>query len=219
MALLANPKHTDITVTVKGDGPDKTFALHKYPLVTNSVYFSDEIPDSSGKVTLELSNFPGGAHAFEVAIQHCYGVKVELTVENIAPVYCAAKVLQMTPLIALAEAFMKEKVLSDPVKAAVVLRVATGIHHMTEKMMTELVGESINAIAGQLQTPFPELNALTPECFVVIMTTTINREKTPRGGDEPGADAVNVKTVVEQAVLQYLAAHCSANTSAYDGVG
>lgn len=39
-----------------------------------------------------------GAGAFEIVARYCYGLDIELTVENIAPVYCASRVLQVKEL-------------------------------------------------------------------------------------------------------------------------
>ena len=50
-----------------------------------------------------------------------------LQVDNIAFVYCAARVMRVSDLEKSTEAFMVEVVLRDPGKAAVVLKVATGI--------------------------------------------------------------------------------------------
>lgn len=128
-------KHSDITITVSGEaaGDEKTFYLHKFPLISKSLYFDDNIPESatSGATEMIIKDFPGGPNAFEIVAKYCYGIDIELTVDNIAYVYCASRVLRVTDLEKSTEAFMTEVVLRDPAKSAVVLKVATGIGAFT----------------------------------------------------------------------------------------
>lgn len=46
--------------------------------------------------SIRIDNFPGGYKIFELVVQFCYGMKVELTAPNIGPLYCAANFLQMS---------------------------------------------------------------------------------------------------------------------------
>ena len=112
--------------------------------------------------------------------------------DNIAHVFCAARVLRVADLEKSTEAFLTEVVLRDPSKAAVVLKVATTIANMNEAMMEGLVGHSINAIAS-LFSPIPELNALPSDCFSCIV-------RTAREMDTP-------KRTLEASVLGYLDSH------------
>lgn len=206
MAAVWNArKHSDISITVVGDpgsadSETRTFFLHKFPLVSKSAYFDEIIPDASqmpGPTEIKLKDFPGGAAAFEVVAKYCYGMDIELTVENIAPVYCACRVLKVADLERNTETFMTEIVLRDPVKAAIVLRVTAGIAHMTEAMMAGLVGHCINAIASMF-APIPELNDLPAECFVVVVKTARDMEANKR--------------TLEQAVTAYLKTHTAAES-------
>jgi len=132
-SLAFQKKHSDITITVHGEvkGDERTFHLHKFPLISKSVYFDDNIPDSglnappSGPVEMVVVDFPGGPAAFEFVAKYCYGIDIELTVDNIAFVYCACRVLRVPDLEKSTEAFMAEVVLRDPAKAAVVLKAGT----------------------------------------------------------------------------------------------
>lgn len=196
-------KHSDITVTIsEGDcstDESRTFFLHKFPLISKSVYFDHNIPvpeppTAAASVEMKISHFPGGPNAFETVARYCYGLDIELTVENIAPVYCASRVLQVTDLEKTTEEFMQNIVLTDIVKSATVLKITAGISNMTEAMMAGLVGHCINAIAVRF-APIPELNSLPPECFVVVV-------KTARDMDVQ-------KRVLETAVLAYLKTHIS----------
>jgi hypothetical protein len=122
-------KHSDLTVTIQGENEadSKTLYLHKYPLVSKSQYFDANVPDAPGPTEMIIKDFPGGPGAFEIVARYCYGIDIELTVDNIAFVYCASRVLQVGDLEKSTEAFMTEVVLRDPAKAAIVLKVATGI--------------------------------------------------------------------------------------------
>ena len=127
-------KHSDITITVVGEipGDERTFHLHKFPLISKSIYFDEHIPDSAagaapGTVEMVVKDFPGGPAAFEIVAKYCYGIDIELTVDNIAFVYCACRVLRVPDLEKSTEAFMTEVVLRDPAKAAVVLKAGTTI--------------------------------------------------------------------------------------------
>ncbi len=74
-----------------------------------------------------VKDFPGGPSAFEIVAKYCYGIDIELTVDNIAFVYCACRVLRVAELEKSTEAFMTEVVLRDAAKAAVVLKAGTSI--------------------------------------------------------------------------------------------
>ena len=170
--------------------------------------------------SLVITDFPGGPAAFEVVAKYCYGIDVELTVENLAHVYCASRAMRVADMEKSTEQFLSSVVLQaslgaggmrrrsrpprillllllllqDPAKAAVVLKVATTIpvHMMTDAMMEGLVGHCINAIAAMF-APTPELNALPSDCFATIV----------RAARDMDAD----KRTLEAAVLAYLDAH------------
>jgi BTB/POZ domain len=194
-------KHSDITITVSGDGSsadgsggERTFYLHKFPLISKSLYFDENIPESaaSGVTEMIVKDFPGGPSAFEIVAKYCYGIDIELTVDNIAHVYCASRVLRVPDLEKSTDAFMSEVVLRDPAKAAVVLKVATGIANMSDAMMEGLVGHCINAIASMF-SPLPELNALPADCFSCIVRTARDMDANKR--------------TLEAAVVSFLDSH------------
>jgi hypothetical protein len=188
-------KHSDITITVSGEsGDERTFYLHKFPLVSKSLYFDENIPDTPGSTEMIIRDFPGGPVAFEIVAKYAYGIDIELTVDNIAFVYCASRVLRVPDLEKSTEAFMAEVVLRDPAKAAVVLKVATGIANMTDSMMEGLVGHSINAISSMF-SPLPELAPLPPDCFSCIVRTARDMDANKR--------------ILEAAVVAYFDAHIS----------
>ncbi|RYG51066.1 BTB/POZ domain-containing protein [archaeon] len=127
-------KHSDITITVSGEaaGDERTFHLHKFPLISKSLYFDENIPESTVAAAphtteMIIKDFPGGPSAFELVAKYTYGIDIELSVDNIAHIYCAARVLRVPDLEKSTEAFMTEVVLRDPAKAAIVLKVSTTI--------------------------------------------------------------------------------------------
>ena len=146
-----------------------------------------------------MQDFPGSFSAWEIVAKYCYGIDIELTVDNIAFVYCAARVMRVSDLEKSTEAFMVEVVLRDPGKAAVVLKVATSIANMSDAMMEGLVGHCINAIASMF-SPLPELNALPADCFSCIVRTARDMDANKR--------------TLEAAVVSFLDTHV-----ADDGAG
>ncbi|KAL5557193.1 hypothetical protein UlMin_039429 [Ulmus minor] len=143
---------SDIVVEVA----DMTFHLHKFPLMSKSRKLHDLIteqeknpglipstseytPTSAGAgeddggdeieevhCHIILPDFPGGSESFELAAKFCYGVKVDLTAFNVAPLRCAGDFLEMTEefseenLISKTERFLSQSVLKslkDSIKA------------------------------------------------------------------------------------------------------
>lgn len=66
-----------------------------------------------------LNDFPGGSETFELAAKFCYGVKIDLTASNVAPLRCAGEFLEMTEeycednLISKTERFLSQSVLKS----------------------------------------------------------------------------------------------------------
>lgn len=52
--------------------------------------------EDGSSFSLRLDDIPGGAKAFELVSKFCYGVKTELTPQNVVSIRCAAEYLQMT---------------------------------------------------------------------------------------------------------------------------
>ncbi|KAI3942079.1 hypothetical protein MKW92_037687 [Papaver armeniacum] len=86
---------SDVTIEIG----DMSFHLHKFPLLSRSAVLEKLIEDLSAEdgpsCVLELHNMPGGAKAFELVAKFCYGVKIELTSQNVVSLRCAAEHLQM----------------------------------------------------------------------------------------------------------------------------
>lgn len=77
---------------------------------------------------IDLSDIPGGPEIFEKAAKFCYGVNFEITVHNVAALYCAAEYLQMTDqysdgnLAGRTEDFLSQVALTSLSGALVVLK-------------------------------------------------------------------------------------------------
>ncbi|KAK9054979.1 hypothetical protein SSX86_026058 [Deinandra increscens subsp. villosa] len=100
---FALPMHTtelgeDIPTDIQVQVGKATFPLHKIMLVAKSNYIRKLIVESEEPDlgTIDLSNIPGGAKIFGILAKFCYGVNIEITVNNVAALHCAAEYLQMT---------------------------------------------------------------------------------------------------------------------------
>ncbi|KAL8159511.1 hypothetical protein V2J09_001048 [Rumex salicifolius] len=112
---------SDLVILV---GKSKSFHLHMLPMVSRSGYlnrmaFQSKIASGENKRSVQLDNLPGGADTFELVVKFCYGWKVDLTANNVVPLYCAAKFLEMsddfeaTNLISRAEIFLSFLLISS----------------------------------------------------------------------------------------------------------
>ncbi|GBG60250.1 hypothetical protein CBR_g3494 [Chara braunii] len=76
---------------------DVVFNVHKFPLYSKTEYFAaiavhDEL---SRKTFARLDEVPGGASTFLLVVNYCYGFDIEITVNNVAALRCAAEYLEM----------------------------------------------------------------------------------------------------------------------------
>ncbi|XWS59674.1 hypothetical protein CRYUN_Cryun08bG0142100 [Craigia yunnanensis] len=79
---------------------EMSFHLHKFPLLSRSGLLEtliEECPSGDGSsFSFRLNDIPGGAKTFELISKFCYGVKIELTAQNVVSIRCAAEYLRMT---------------------------------------------------------------------------------------------------------------------------
>ncbi|PRQ42139.1 putative SKP1/BTB/POZ domain, NPH3 domain-containing protein [Rosa chinensis] len=80
---------------------DSSFHLHKLPMVMRSGYLNRLVFKTSNVergtcLKIRIDNLPGGNKIFELVVKFCYGRKVDLAADNIAPLYCAAHFLEMS---------------------------------------------------------------------------------------------------------------------------
>ena len=72
----------------------------QFMLVAKSNYIRKLITESEESETeltrIDLSDIPGGPGTFEKAAKFCYGVKFDITAQNVAVLRCAAEFLHMT---------------------------------------------------------------------------------------------------------------------------
>lgn len=75
--------------------------------------------DDDEQCHITFPDFPGGSESFETAAKFCYGVKIDLSAANAAPLRCAGEFLQMTDeycednLISKTERFLSHSVLKN----------------------------------------------------------------------------------------------------------
>ncbi|GFY98520.1 phototropic-responsive NPH3 family protein [Actinidia rufa] len=92
--IFSQEVSSDVTIHAGGT----SFSLHKFPLTSKCGYIRKLVSESSEAdlSTLELTNVPGGAKAFELVEKFCYGINFEISIENIAMLRCVAEYLDMT---------------------------------------------------------------------------------------------------------------------------
>ncbi|KAL0332244.1 UNVERIFIED_CONTAM: BTB/POZ domain-containing protein [Sesamum calycinum] len=110
---------------------------------------------------ITLPDFPGGSESFETAAKFCYGVKIDLSATNVAPLRCAGEYLEMTEeysednLISKTERFISQSVLKNIKHSIRTLTSCEGILPMAENL--GIVQRSIEAIASKAAASDPSL--------------------------------------------------------------
>ncbi|KAL0887976.1 hypothetical protein Bca101_011959 [Brassica carinata] len=106
----------DVVIQVQ----DQTFHLHKFPLLSRSGYLETLFSKASETAShAQLHDIPGGPDTFLLVANFCYGVRIEVTAENVVSLRCAAEYLQMSEnygnanLIYLTESFLNDDVLTN----------------------------------------------------------------------------------------------------------
>ncbi|KAJ1293682.1 hypothetical protein BS78_01G087500 [Paspalum vaginatum] len=103
--------------------------------------------------SIVFPDFPGGPGTFEAAAKFCYGVRVDLTAWNVAPLRCAAEYLEMTEdhaednLAARAEAYLDQTVLRHPGDATRALKSCEELLPLAEDL--GIVSRCVDAIAAR----------------------------------------------------------------------
>ncbi|KAF5931345.1 hypothetical protein HYC85_032218 [Camellia sinensis] len=151
------PAISDVSSDLTIEVGTTSFALHKFPLVSQSGRKRKlllEAKDSKDSIVsrVNLSAVPGGPEAFELAAKFCYGVDTEITLSNVAMLRCAAHFLEMTEdfaeknLETQTEAYLKENILPNTSNSISVLHRCESLLPITEDI--NLVNRIINAIAS-----------------------------------------------------------------------
>uniref|UniRef100_A0ACD6A0D5 Uncharacterized protein n=2 Tax=Avena sativa TaxID=4498 RepID=A0ACD6A0D5_AVESA len=109
--------------------------------------------DDGKSYRVTFPDFPGGPGTFEAAAKFCYGVRVELTPWNVAPLRCAAEYMEMTEehaednLAARAEAYLAQAVLRHPGEATKALKSCEELLPHAEEL--GIVARCVEAIAAR----------------------------------------------------------------------
>ncbi|KAK9726523.1 hypothetical protein RND81_05G221200 [Saponaria officinalis] len=145
---------SDITIEV----PGRTFALHKFPLVSRSGRMRKIVADyrDSDISKVELLNLPGGAETFELAAKFCYGINFEITPANVAQLCCVSEYLEMTDdyskdnLGSRAEEYLDSVVCKNLELCLQVLKQCENLLPLADEL--KVVGRCVDAIASKTCT-------------------------------------------------------------------
>ncbi|XP_031496853.1 BTB/POZ domain-containing protein At1g03010 isoform X2 [Nymphaea colorata] len=141
---------SDLTVEVQA----AKYCLHKFPLVSRSGKIRRMLAEVKDLrlPRISLDAFPGGAEAFELAAKFCYGINIEITLNNVATLRCAAHYLEMTEdfveknLEYRTENYLKEVVLPSISNSITVLHHCESLLPLAEDI--KIVNRIINGIAS-----------------------------------------------------------------------
>ncbi|KAL6637812.1 hypothetical protein ACP70R_025384 [Stipagrostis hirtigluma subsp. patula] len=133
---------------------------------------------------IAFPDFPGGPGTFEAAAKFCYGVRVEFTAWNVAPLRCAAEYLEMTEdhaednLAARAEAYLEQAVLRHPGEATKALKSCEELLPLAEEL--GVVSRCAEAIAARSSAAsrswFDDLAVLGLRMYKRVMAAMAARE-------------------------------------------
>ncbi|XP_048531715.1 BTB/POZ domain-containing protein At5g66560-like [Triticum urartu] len=140
--------------------------------------------DDGKSYRITFPDFPGGPGTFETATKFCYGVRVELTPWNVAPLRCAAEYLEMTEehsednLAARAEAYLSQSVLRHPGEATKALKSCEDLLPHAEDL--GIVARCVDAIAARSSATsrswFGDLTVLGLHMYKRVMAAMAARE-------------------------------------------
>ncbi|KAK6922787.1 NPH3 domain [Dillenia turbinata] len=108
-----------------------------------------------------LTDFPGGSETFETAAKFCYGVKIELSPLNVAPLRCAGEFLEMTEeyseenLISKTERFLTQSVLKSLKDSIRTLKTCERLMPVAETL--GIVQRCIESISNRASSSDPSL--------------------------------------------------------------
>ncbi|XP_043714080.1 BTB/POZ domain-containing protein At5g66560 [Telopea speciosissima] len=119
----------------------------------------DEILEEPCEIS--FPEFPGGSEAFETAAKFCYGVKIDLTASNVAPLRCAGEYLDMTEeysennLISKTERFLTQSVLRNIKESIKTLKSCETLMPLAETL--NIPQRCIESIASRASSTDPSL--------------------------------------------------------------
>lgn len=108
-------------ITEQEQKQTRTATLQKH---SEQKFDNDEIheeleEEETEQCHITLPDFPGGSDTFEIAAKFCYGVKIDISATNAAPLRCAGEYLEMTEqyseenLITKSEIYISQSVLKN----------------------------------------------------------------------------------------------------------
>ncbi|CAN4082830.1 unnamed protein product [Withania somnifera] len=121
----------------------------------------DEENEEDQQCCISLPDFPGGSDTFETAAKFCYGVKIELSASNVAPLRCAGEYLEMSEeysednLISKTERFLSQTVLKNIKDSIRTLNSCKNILPLAETL--GIVQRCIDAVAIRASAADPSL--------------------------------------------------------------
>ncbi|KAF8015500.1 hypothetical protein BT93_H1117 [Corymbia citriodora subsp. variegata] len=110
---------------------------------------------------IALQGFPGGSETFEMAAKFCYGVKIDLSALNVAPLRCAGEFLEMTEeysednLISRTEKFLSQSVLKSLKDSIRALRSCERVAALAESL--EIPQRCVEAVVARAASADPSL--------------------------------------------------------------
>ncbi|XP_010492128.1 PREDICTED: putative BTB/POZ domain-containing protein At5g13600 [Camelina sativa] len=163
---------------------EQSFHLHKFPLLSRSGYLEALFGKASETTSVaQLHDIPGGPDTFLLVAKFCYGVRIEVTPENVVSLRCAAEYLQMSEnygdanLIYLTESFLNDHVFvnwDDSIKALEksceqpkVLPLAEELH-----IVSRCIGSLAMKACAEDNTSFFNWPISLPEGTTTTTTTT-----------------------------------------------
>lgn len=134
---------------------------------------ADEVEEEEGgdHCHIALPDFPGGSYSFEMAAKFCYGVKIDLSSSNVAPLRCAGEFLEMT------EEYSEDNLISK-----------------TERFLSQCVFKSLRESVKALKScecvmPQAESLGITQRCIDIIVCRASSADPTLFGW--PVSDGIN----------------------------
>ncbi|XP_047962516.1 BTB/POZ domain-containing protein At5g66560 [Salvia hispanica] len=146
----------------------------------------EEEEDDDAHCHITLPDFPGGSDSFETAAKFCYGVKIDLSAANVAPLRCAAEYLEMTEeyseenLISKTEKFLSQSVLKNIKLSLKTLTSCEGLLPTAENL--GIAQRCIEAIATKAAASDPSLFGWPINDGVTNNKNEANPRRTTRGG-------------------------------------
>ncbi|KAG9160757.1 hypothetical protein Leryth_008601 [Lithospermum erythrorhizon] len=148
--VISWSQETGLHASIRVRVANRSFNLHKHPLISKSGYFRRKL-DESNEVELP-TNFPGGAETFETIALFIYGSSTLVDPFNVATLRCAAEFLEMTEeydssgnLCDRFDIYLNQVVLQSWEDTIIVLQRCQTLHPLAEELL--IVSRCIESLA------------------------------------------------------------------------